>query len=661
MPAGYDVRAVRGQAAAGAEAAAVDAHTLEGENKTRLKVNLARKALGRVGLFVELHKPSSDPNLLSPTGQTSKVAIPLPRTAMTIDGTNGRLIVYAPESLRINPDQLAGLRAVSFAEAMQGVESQRANRFPLSREVLAFVYTQEPATLSLTAERRKPQVSVRQLLTARIEAGVVKYEATFLFDVQYSSVKSLRIDVPTALASIIRNVTPGVREKPLDPRPADAAADATPWNFTGDSEFLGAVAIKLTWESTSKELEIGKSMDFAMPVLRPMGVDRAWGQIVVAKAETLDVTAKAGFTGLRPIDPQHDLADGIKIADAARAFEFHEAWSLTVTATRYQLEDVKRTSIERAVLRMVVTRGGQVAVQGLYRIRSAVQRLAISLPESAQLDSDSLRINGRAVPLERGDKGEMFIPLVNQNPQEAFVVELRYTATGDHRRLDFPVFPAQPPVQSEPAMQKVNLLVYLPDELRLLGALGPWSNEQSNWWQHLHGVPAGQDAQVLVGWATEGVVLQNNPADSFPTDGRVYLFTTLRPVAPPAGSLRLVAWDSRVLNMALFGGLALLGLLFHSRAMGTKLIVLALLVTALVLTGVFAPTFAMQILDFTLVAGLGLVLLLWLVAAARSWKPARTPPPPTPPAAPPAAEPAPAPAAESPFQDDANQGGSTNG
>ena len=244
VPAGYDVRQVRGQAAAGAEAAAVDSHALSGDNKTRLKVNLARKALGQVGLFVELFKPLSDPNLLSPTGQTSKLDLPLPRTALAVDGTHGRLVVFAPESLRVNPDQLTGLRSVSIAEAMQGIESQRAGRFPLTREVLAFVYDQEPASLSVSAERRKPQVSVRQFLTARIEAGVVTYDAKFHFDVQYSSVKTLRIDVPTALAAEIRNVTQGIREKTLEPRPADAAEGFTPWSFTGDSEFLGAVTIQ---------------------------------------------------------------------------------------------------------------------------------------------------------------------------------------------------------------------------------------------------------------------------------------------------------------------------------------------------------------------------------------------------------------------------------
>ena len=96
VPAGYSVRQVRGHAVPNVEAAAVDSHALEGEGQTRLKVNLVRKAFGRVGLLVELHKRIDDPNLASPTGQTSQMEWPLPRTAMSVESTQGRLVLYAP-------------------------------------------------------------------------------------------------------------------------------------------------------------------------------------------------------------------------------------------------------------------------------------------------------------------------------------------------------------------------------------------------------------------------------------------------------------------------------------------------------------------------------------------------------------------------------------
>ncbi len=95
-----------------------------------------------------------------------------------------------------------------------------------------------------------------------------------------------------------------------------------------------------------------------MPRLVPRDVDRAWGQIVLAKAETLDVQESGQPRGLRPIDPQQDLM--APVPGGARAFEFHDDWSLAVTVTRYELEEVKRTSIDRAVVRMVITPAGEI-------------------------------------------------------------------------------------------------------------------------------------------------------------------------------------------------------------------------------------------------------------------------------------------------------------
>ena len=80
---------------------------------------------------------------------------------------------------------------------------------------------------------------------------------------------------------------------------------------------------------------------------------------MLTKAETLDVQESGEPKGLRPIDPQRDLEP--PVAGAAKAFEFHGDWTLPVTVTQYQLEKIKRTSIDRAVVRMVVTPAGEVA------------------------------------------------------------------------------------------------------------------------------------------------------------------------------------------------------------------------------------------------------------------------------------------------------------
>ncbi|MBI2477160.1 MAG: hypothetical protein HYV60_00420, partial [Planctomycetia bacterium] len=300
----------------------------------------------------------------------------------------------------------------------------------------------------------------------------------------------------------------------------------------------------------------------------------------------------------------------------------------SMTTTRYELEEVKRTSIERALVRMVVTRSERVSVQALYRIRSAVQRLAVTLPAESEFDNDPLYINGEPKSLEHGEQNQLFIPLVNQNPETPFVLELRYTVPGDQRQLDLPTFPGQEGLQTEPAMQKVELSVYLPNEMALLDAKGPWTNQQGDWYSKLNRLPGHRlSDEHLLAWVTEGVGMQSQHATTFAVDGRLYSFTTLRPAPPPNGSLRLVAWDARALNLLVLGSMALVGLVFVRRSARSKLIALAIIMVGLVIVGVFAPTFAMQLIDGYLLLAIVVVLLAWIVAGAvqRATRTAATP------------------------------------
>ena len=63
------------------------------------------------------------------------------------------------------------------------------------------------------------------------------------------------------------------------------------WSLTGDGELLGDGRIDLEWEQKIDKLDVGKPLHVTVPRLIPRDVDRAWGQIVLAKAETLDVGA----------------------------------------------------------------------------------------------------------------------------------------------------------------------------------------------------------------------------------------------------------------------------------------------------------------------------------------------------------------------------------
>ncbi len=607
VPPGFDVLQVRGREAPDALPAAVDTFHLEGNEQERLIVNLARKAIGKVALSVHLQRRLSDPNLLTPTGSASTFSLNIPQAKQAnMTRAEGRMILHAPESLRINPTLVTGLRPVSFSEIYQGLPSIRENRFPSTRPTLAFAYADQVAQLDLSVERRKSYVTARQRMVVRLDSGVVRYETMIFYEILYSGIKSLRIDVPTDFAADIRNTSSGIRETTMNPPPDDVADDYVAWSLSGETELIGNHVVRLAWERKLNQLEVGKSVTVAVPYIKPVAVDRAWGQIVLTKTESLDVLPSGEPIGLRPIDPGVDVMPDAQVPDAALAFEFYDNWSLSLVATRYQLEEVKRTSIERAVVRVVVTRSNQRGVQALYRLRSARQRLAIVLPADAEFEAQPARINGKPVALERGDQGQLFVPLSGQDPNTPFALELRYSVPGDHQRISIPEFP------EDPAVQKVYAAVFLPNELALIGSQGPWT-EEFTWKRQgiFKRVPqTKQSDEQLLSWVREGV--PSPPPTAFQTDGTMALFSALKPEPSPQGELKLWAIGDKWLAALIVLPLALLSLVLLRSSLRLKLVVIAILVIAIIASGVFVPTFAQQLLNVPLFAGLAIVAVAWL-------------------------------------------------
>ena len=472
VPAGYDVREVRGEACRGAPAVQVDSHHLEGADKTPAGRQSGPQGAGLREHFRRIAKAARRRQSARPDRQDVGTSAAIcPRAAPdTIERTNGRLVVYAAGKPARESRQAIG-PAQRVAGRGDGRRSGRRRRISSAGRppVSSFVYTKAPVELSLLVERRKPYVSVGQLLVAQVDPGVVKYDATFFYDIRYSGVKSLRIDVPAESGGrhpqSTRPASPkkrSIRRLRIWPR--------TPWlgASAGEGELLGPVAIHLSWERPLENLEVGKSVDLPMPHLVPSGVDRAWGQIVLVKAETIDLLPSVTPSGLRPIDPQHDLMPGANVPDAAQAFEFQDDWSLTVAATRYQLEAVKHTSIERGLIRAVVTRGGQVGGAGAV---SDAQLAAAAGGDSA----GGRRVRHRSAadrrPADAAGKRRRRTNFSCRSSACRAIGRFCWSfATRCPRRgtrVDLPAFP------DEPAVQKVYVSVFLPEEQEVLGLPRP--------------------------------------------------------------------------------------------------------------------------------------------------------------------------------------------
>ncbi len=646
VPADYEVLHVGGISVAGAEAADVANHVLEGPEKTRLVVNLRRQALGRVALVVRLEQKL---DALQP-GESVELPVPLARVAPEgVERVTGRLIVSAPASLEVTPATAEGLGSITFDEAIKDFSPTALSLDTDSQPVLTRDVSPGPVTLTLNVKRLEPEVTIRQLMVARIEHGVVTYRSTFFYDILYSSVETLRLDVPAELVDEIRITTDDVEKKQADPQPDDVEEGYVACLLSGKSDFSGSGQFELTWKELLEDFAVGARVKIDIPWLRPAEVDRAWGQIVVGKTESVRVRPLEEETrGVLSKDPQHDLMPGAEVRGGALLFEFRNPWKLAIAATRFELEQIKTTCIESALLRMVVTRGNQVSVQALYRIRSAgaQQRLAMRLPEGAEFDANPLWINGEPVTPETEKAGDrqFSVPLIDSDETKPFLLELRYTypLTSDDSwlssaglstswseggrlsgtflhsalldgkaifgvRLDCPEFP------DEPAVLETTLCVYLPEQWTPLHASGPWTDEfawtldAAGHWQ------PGSPSRDPVGKVIGQVGVAANRAGSFPTDGRQYVFSTLRPEAPPDGSLIVPLMHEDLVNSVVFALALVGGIVLLPFGMMVRVLCIGAAVAALVLLGVFLPILAYQIIDAELAAAVAVVLVLWVV------------------------------------------------
>jgi hypothetical protein len=642
VPEGFDVRRVAGQDIAGVQAVQVDNYHREGEKQTRLVVSLSRKALGRVALWVELATDLKQPELLAPLGKTAKLEWAIPQVApRSVERATGRLLVYAPDSLRvINPGGTAGLRNIAPQEALQNIVSPRPQKPDNVKPLLAFAYGQEPTGLTLMAERKKPQVNVEQQLIVKIDEGIAKYEAVFRYQVDYSGIKSLRIDLPESVAKIAHTKT---AHEVIAPPPGDLPKGYVAWSLRGEGELLGKGEFAISWEDKVKQEEKGKDLSdnsphpnplpageensgstsgkkvpLPIPRLIPQGVDIASGQIALVKSETLDLSESGQPKGLTPIDPQSNLTP--PVPGAARAYKFSGPWELTVAAIQYQLEEVKRTSLERGVVRMVVTSADTVAVQALYRVRTARDRLKLKLPPKAQFDADPLRLNGKSVPLELSPtKGEYVVPIMAPNADTPFLLELRYTLSSDGSRLGLPVFTQE----EELAVLQVYVEVYLPETTALLGVSGPWSQEffwfPERYYLAWHPYPNRTVPVNLLQWVVEGVNVPGDSIANFPIDGTCYVFSSLQPEAPPEGALILRMMNASWLKACLFLAVTVLGLALIPAPLCAKVLYMGATVAALVLLAVFSPTLAFQVLNVIFAAAWAVVAVLWIVWCVARW------------------------------------------
>ncbi|MEL7496485.1 MAG: hypothetical protein AAFN77_02675 [Planctomycetota bacterium] len=630
IPEAFSIQDIQPLTAKGLTAIPIDSFYRQQDNPETVVVTLQRKAMGSIGLVAMLEQTGDDLALDSPSEIATKLAFGLPKTKLDgVKFSDGNFVIYSPESLRLNSVDTKGLRKIGFDQLYQKTPRRISNDV---RPVLAYSFAHNEASVELEARRRKPQVNVDQIVAVSVQTGAAKFDARLFYDVRYSGVKHFRLDVPKDLADDLRITTDGIIQQQFEPQPDDVADDEVALKLTGENEFFGSRQIRLLWEQEVKNLTLGESVDIAVPRIKPAEVDRSTGKIVLAKTETIDVRPTESAAGLRPIDPQTDLGNRVKIVDASMAFEFAGDWNLDLKASRFELQELKQTSISRALVRAVVLRQDELSVQCLYKIRSVRQRIAIRMPEGfdaeTSFDDQPVMINHVPVTPERGGDDLIFVPLVGQQSDQPFLLELRYSLSDNARQIELPEF------TEDPAAQKCYLAVYVPYEQALINTIGNWTDEEigdnhqsllesigaksSNWSRMFR--RRDVSAEPLITWVSEGTSCDATNGRKFEVDGRAYIFSAIRPAAGVDGSLRLTVLSLWVINLLVFGTILCLGLAL-TRARLVLQISFALFVLAvLLLTGILAPLAAEHLFGPALVGTTVVVGIAWAIGNLARWR-----------------------------------------
>jgi hypothetical protein len=351
-----------------------------------------------------------------------------------------------------------------------------------SLAVHAFRYANESFNPTFSIERRQPHIEVGQLVIADVQSGIINHSVTLAYDVRYSGVKELRLDIPTSLIEKIRNDSKLVQKSVITPRPDDLADDYTAWQLISNRELFGEFQIELSWIESLEDLEIGSGTSVSLNPLVPQDVHRSWGQIAIKKAENLDVVP-AEPDGVRPIDPRYDLKLGsteTQVEGAAVAMEFHQAWSVKLDIHRYELESIELSAIELGVIDVQIAKGGKSRVHAVYRVKSAAQRIAVTFPQGSKIPNDPLSINGEVVGIEKGTIADVdetagnqetyLIPLNTITPGEDFVLELKYSIESDGFNVRIPEF------MDLHAINQIFMAVHLPSDTVLVDYSGDWDD-----------------------------------------------------------------------------------------------------------------------------------------------------------------------------------------
>lgn len=582
LPEGLEIVSVTGHSTAGYQPVQIEKYERVAEPAGRVLLQFSAEARGPVAFLIKTTQAIPGAGLVDFEADPSSMTLRWPQLAPAFaKSIRGQVLLTAPDRLNVVVDNTNQVNFRSIEPTTTFViPDNNPQRF-------AYEYVVETNGLELRASLRRPRVFVDQVTSVSVESGLLRYQADLDYDVRFSAVPDFRIDVPESSQNRIRVVGGTLNQQKLEPQPQDVAPGFVAWRLVGASELLGKHSVQLAWDVAVPEISVGATKSFEVATVVAKNVERDRGQIVLRRSELFDVQAGTSATGLRPIDPTTDVFGERQYGDAVAALEYVGPWDLDVDVSRYELYDLKRSSISRSLIQAVWLRSDSLSVRALYRLKSVNQRLVIVMPPGFDpqtgFDSSPVRVDGEPVSLERGAGGELILPLGNRDRDRELLLELRYTMPVTNSEIPVPTFP------NDCAVQKTELVVYLPKDWAPLNFGGPWSDQVGDDGASILDLPENNDQRFTsLNW----IATKEVPVDrltEFETDGRPFTFSTINPLPGSSGALKVTKVPSWLLSGAGATLVVLFGLLFIRRSWNQRLALMAVGLGLLIIAAILWP------------------------------------------------------------------------
>jgi hypothetical protein len=440
------------------DARTVEDHTVETKDgRKTVTVNLSQRAIGDFELPVQCE--------LTRQAETGEFSLPIPEV-LDVERQKGTVSVALHETLEAKIASSQNVTPLGLQDILKRV-SQPAEEDV--RTVFGFQYIKQPATVLLTIEKRKPQVTVRVDSAIQVAEDAVKLKSGLFYTIKYAGITELSFLVPKSLGEELRITGPNIKEKVREEEKVEGEAPRRDrWRVTLQSETLGDYPLHLEYETKLEGIKRGEGSAFDVPEITVADVARENGFFAISKGPNVEVNEQ--FDGLEEIDTRELSGTSLMAPGTFLAFKYlYHPYKLKLKMTLHEYIGVLQTLVNEAYLESVFSKEGGILTDARYLVQNNQRPLIpLVLPENSKVRA--LSVGGQPEQPRKGEKGQILIPVAKVEPGVPFIVRMVYETSedGDEMGLFGALSASAPTLPPEIPVLRLLWDVYVPSDYKYL-------------------------------------------------------------------------------------------------------------------------------------------------------------------------------------------------